>query len=284
MISITPVRIDLGQGAFVQRALPMDAMEAIGPFVFFDHIGPVPHKTGDEIQVRAHPHIGLATITYLFSGELVHRDSLGNKQVIVPGEVNWMTAGSGIAHSERSQMPQKGSALEGIQIWVGLPKDKQEMAPSFQHYPADAVPTVRQDRATWHVVAGGMFGQTSPVKTVSRLFYAQGQLKEGYAACLPMDATDQWGLYLVRGQVQVEDQVVKANHLLTGQGESQLHLKSSTDAHVIFFGGPPFPEKRHKWWNFVSTSKDRIEQAKQDWRKGLFAKVVDEGEEIPLPE
>jgi redox-sensitive bicupin YhaK (pirin superfamily) len=258
----------------------------VGPFIFFDHFGPAEFRAGNGLDVRPHPHIGLATVTYLFDGEIMHRDSLGTAAAIRPGEVNWMTAGSGIVHSERTG-PEKraaGGPIHGLQMWVGLPAAKEEMAPGFAHHKIDEFPLVRDDGTFVRVVVGSLYGATSPVPTLHETIFANGLLRAG--STLPLDADhEERALYLVDGTVDIAGDKFEAGRLLVFKPGDRVTIKAATDAHFVIVGGAPMDGPRHIWWNFVSSRKERIEQAKAEWTAGHFGKVPgDEIEFIPLPE
>ena len=269
-------------GLTVGRILPYVRRRMVGPFIFFDVMGPAVLEPGQGMDVRPHPHIGLATVTYLFDGEIVHRDSLGCTQPIRPGEINWMTAGRGIAHSERMSevVRAQGSRLHGIQLWVALPEEHEERAPSFDHYDAEVIPDFEVDGARVRLLAGSAFGQTSPVVTYSPLVYAEMWVEAGNA--IPLTNDEELALYLVSGSVLADGVRYDANRMLVL--DSPTRLEAATASHVMLLGGAPLG-KRHIWWNFVSSSRERIELAKRDWLEGRFAKVVgDEIEFVPLPD
>ena len=280
---ILPRTRDLG-GFEVRRVLPAAERRMVGPFVFFDQMGPVEFPAGRGIDVRPHPHIGLATVTYLFAGSIVHRDSLGSVQSIAPGDVNWMTAGCGIVHSERSdaELRQRPQRLSGIQIWVALPERDEETMPAFTHYPAATLPLIEGEGKSVRVVAGSFFGAASPVKTHSALFYAAATLVAG--ASLPLAAEhEERAAYLLDGTVEIAGQSYAAGRLLVFAPGQALTIRATTPTHVLLFGGEPLEGPRHVWWNFVSSRQDRIEQAKAEWQHGKFSAVPGETEFIPLP-
>ncbi len=277
---ISPQSRSLGDGFVVARVLPNKEHRHLGPFVFFDHFGPLTYAPGKGMQVRPHPHIGLATVTYLFEGEIHHRDTIGSDQTISPGAINWMIAGSGIAHSERTALPDNGGRLHGIQLWVALPKADEECAPSFRHY--DNLPALQRDGVAIRVLAGTAYGVTSPVQTASPLFYVEAELSAGARLALPAGYEER-GAYVVQGAVQVDEQPLAPQSLALFSEDAELF--SPTGAHVLLLGGAPFPEQRYIWWNFVSSSKERITRAAEDWRDGRFGKIPgDETEFIPLPD
>jgi redox-sensitive bicupin YhaK (pirin superfamily) len=281
---IVPRPRDLG-GFEVRRVLPSAERQSVGPFVFFDQMGPAELAPGAGIDVRPHPHIGLATVTYLFAGTIVHRDSLGSVQFIEPGEVNWMTAGRGIVHSERSdnELRKHRQTLYGIQIWVALPKQHEETDPDFTHYAAESLPRIERDGKTVRVVAGSLFGKKSPVKTFSKLFYGDAACQPG--AFLSLDNEHQErAIYLVEGSVEIAGQAFEPGRLLVFSSGDEVTVKATSAARLLLFGGEPLDGPRHLWWNFVSSSRERIEQAKADWKAGCFAPVRGDPEFIPLPE
>jgi redox-sensitive bicupin YhaK (pirin superfamily) len=276
---------DLG-GFTVGRVLPSAARKLIGPFIFFDHMGPAAFPPGRGIDVRPHPHIGLATVTYLFEGEIVHRDSLGSHQTIRPGDVNWMTAGRGITHSERNGTGsrQAGSRLDGLQLWVALPLSHEETNPEFHHHPARDLPAVNIAGTRVRVLAGSAFGETSPVKTLSPLFYVDAAMPAGSELPLPNEHEER-AAYVVSGSVECGNERAERGRMLVFTPRAAATLRAVSDARLALIGGAPIDGERHIFWNFVSSSRARIEQAKRDWRQGRFAKVPgDEQEFIPLPE
>ena len=283
---IPPVR-DLGDGFQVRRALPSRQRRMVGPFIFLDQMGPTDLVAGHGLDVRPHPHIGLSTVTYLFDGEILHRDSLGEVQPIRPGAVNWMTAGRGIVHSERSapEVRAAGGPLYGIQSWVALPTAHEETAPSFVHHGAETLPFVQDADMRARVIAGSLFGVTSPVKTLSDMIYAEVQLAP--SARLRIDAEHvERAVYIVTGGVRVagQDGVFEAAQLVIFRPDTEIVLTAVGETRLMLLGGEPFAEKRYIYWNFVSSSAERIKQAKQDWRERRFASVPGETEFIPLPD
>ncbi len=276
---------DLG-GFTVGRILPSAARKLIGPFIFFDHMGPAAFPPGRGIDVRPHPHIGLATVTYLFEGEIVHRDSLGSHQPIRPGDVNWMTAGRGITHSERTGTGprQAGSRLDGLQLWVALPLSHEETNPEFHHHPARDLPAVNIAGTRVRVLAGSAFGETSPVRTLSPLFYADAAMPAGSELPLPNEHEER-AAYVASGRVECGNETAERGRMLVFTPGAAAGLRAVSDARVALIGGAPIDGERHIFWNFVSSSQARIEQAKRDWRQGRFPKVPgDEQEFIPLPD
>ena len=281
---IVPRARDLG-GFEVRRALPSASRQMVGPFIFFDQMGPAEFLLGAGIDVRPHPHIGLATVTYLIDGEIIHRDSLGTLQAIRPGEVNWMTAGRGIAHSERTapEARKGGARLFGIQTWVALPKYAEETPPAFAHHGMAELPLVEDQGTTVRLVLGSLYGRSSPVRTFTEMFYADATLDAG--ARLPLDAShEERAVYVVGGTVEIAGDRFGEAQLLVFRPGDRITIQAVTPARLILLGGEPMDGPRHIWWNFVSSSKDRIEQAKADWRTGRFTPVPDESEFIPLPE
>jgi redox-sensitive bicupin YhaK (pirin superfamily) len=279
---------EIVDGFKVRRALPSAKKRMVGPFVFLDQMGPEVFRANRGLDLAPHPHIGLATVTYLFEGELMHRDGLGNKQPIRPGEVNWMTAGSGIAHSERTpaDMRLSGSELFGIQSWVALPKRFEESTPSFVHYGADKLPIVEAEGKRVRLITGTLYGLQSPVETRSDMFYADVTLVQTARLQVPVQYEER-AAYIVEGSVELlpDNGTYDAGQLLVFKPKSEIVLRAhgSSAARMILLGGEPLDGARHIWWNFVSSSKERIEQAKQDWTMGRFAPVPEETEFIPLP-
>lgn len=282
---VVPRSSDLG-GFEVKRALPSAQRRSVGAFVFLDEMGPALFPANAGMDVRPHPHIGLETVTYLYEGGIVHRDGVGHVQLISPGEVNWMTAGRGIVHSERSSPESRNGPqrLFGLQTWVALPRQHEETDPGFTHYGLDAQPVVEGEGVRAQVVAGTLFGQTSKVKTLSPLFYGDVQMQAG--ARLDLDAQyEERAAYLVQGQVEVDGVVFEPGRLIVFKPGCPVTLKALTAARFAVLGGEPLDGPRFIWWNFVSSSKDRIEQAKDEWTRTRFDQVVpgDESEFIPLP-
>ncbi len=279
---IEPQQKDLG-GFGVRRLLPSAKRQAVGPFVFLDHFGPATFPEGRGIDVRPHPHIGLATVTYLFAGELVHRDSLGHVQAIQPGAVNLMTAGRGIVHSERSGADRAvTSTLHGLQSWLALPAENEEMPPAFMHYPETSLPVLHLNGATVKVIIGTAYGKTSPVTAYSPLCYLEIRLPQGRDVTLP-DNCPESAVYVVSGAVGIDGCTFGDGLMTVARAERAVRLRAVSDSHVMVIGGEPLGE-RHLWWNFVSSSKQRIEAAKEDWREGRFGSIPGETEFIPLPE
>lgn len=281
---IVPRARDIG-GFEVRRALPSAQRQMVGPFIFFDQMGPAEFLTGQGIDVRPHPHIGLATLTYLLEGEILHRDSLGTLQPIRPGEVNLMTAGQGIVHSERTaaELRQQENRLFGLQSWIALPQDQEEIAPAFSHHKRDTLPIIAGDGAQVRLVVGELYGERSPVPSFSPMFYADAQLDAG--AKLPLDADhEDRGLYIVAGEIAIGQERYGAGQLLVLRPGVPVMISATQASRVMLMGGATLEGPRYIWWNFVSSRKERIEQAKQDWQAGHFSAVPGDGEFIPLPE
>ena len=276
---------DLG-GFTVRRVLPSSARQLVGPFIFFDHMGPVEFKPGHGIDVRPHPHINLATVTYLFEGEIVHRDSLGSHQPIRPGDINWMTAGRGIVHSERTgdDHRARGSRMHGIQLWVALPKAFEETEPEFYHHPVTTLPELHENEVSIRVLAGAAYGAKSPVRTFSPLFYVEAILPPGGELPLPPEHEER-AAYVAEGVVTCGAERAEPGRMFIFTKGTQPILRAESQARVLLLGGAALDGERHIWWNFVSSSPERIEQGKRDWKEGRFPKVPgDEIEFIPLPE
>ena len=280
---------DLVEGFKVRRALPSRQRRMVGPFIFLDQMGPEVLRAGKGLDVAPHPHIGLATVTYLFTGELLHRDSLGVVQPIRPGEVNWMTAGRGIAHSERTpqEMRALSSALFGIQSWIAFPTRHEEIEPAFAHHGADELPIIEGEDKHVRLICGSLYGARSPVQTFSEMFYADITLKENARLPVPIEHEER-AAYVVEGSIGLlaEGETFDAGQLLIFRPGEEIVLSAAapTSARLMLLGGEPLDGKRHIWWNFVSSSRERIEQAKEDWKEGRFSPVPEEAEMIPLPE
>jgi redox-sensitive bicupin YhaK (pirin superfamily) len=282
---IVPRSHDLG-GFQVRRALPAIGQRMVGPFIFFDQMGPAEFHLGEGLDVRPHPHIGLSTVTYLFDGEIMHRDSLGTALAIKPGAVNLMTAGRGIVHSERTGMEARatGPKLYGIQAWLALPKTHEETAPEFKHHGAQELPRIVEGGKRISLIMGSAYGQTSPVKFPWDALYAEAVLSPG--AILPLDPDyDERAIYIVSGKVDIAGDEFGAGQLLVFKPGDRISILAIDQSRVMIVGGEPMDGPRNIWWNFVSSSKERIEQAKHEWKTGRFDTVPgDEAEFIPLPE
>jgi len=274
---------DLG-GFEVRRILPYGGGRMVGPFIFLDHMGPVSFAAGHGIDVRPHPHICLATVTYLYDGEIEHRDSLGVVQTIKPGDVNWMTAGKGIVHSERTgaALRAAGHRLHGLQSWVALPMTDEEAEPSFHHHRVADLPARSASGVALRVIAGEAFGMKSPVRVFSKMFYVDAKLDAGAAVEVPAGYAER-AAYVVEGSIEIEGQRFGEGTLVIfGEGQAA-SLRAKDRARVALLGGDPLEGARHIWWNFVASTPERIERAKADWKAGNFAKVPGETEFIPLP-
>ena len=281
---VEPRPRDLG-GFTVRRVLPQIARRSVGPFVFFDHMGPVNFAPGNGIDVRPHPHIGLATVTYLFDGEIMHRDSLGTVQPIAPGDVNWMVAGSGIAHSERTrpELRASGARLHGIQSWVALPQAHEETEASFVHHAQESLPVLQQTGARLRIIAGAAYGLTSPVAVFSPTLYVDADLQADARIELPAQHEER-AAYVASGRLRIEDREFGEGQMIMFHPGVAAQLQALTASRVMLLGGAKLAGERHLWWNFVSSSKARIEQAKRDWKEGRFGQVPGETEFTPLPE
>lgn len=284
-IVVEPASKDLG-GFRVRRALPSIQKRMVGPFVFLDHLGPARFEAGSGIDVRPHPHIGLATVTYLLDGSIFHRDTLGSAQDIVPGDVNWMTAGRGIAHSERSsaQSRRAGRLMTGVQSWIALPRIFEETNPAFFHHAGASLPELSDTGIKLRVIAGNAYGETSPVRVFSGTLYVDAMLDAGASLPLPSDHAER-SLYILEGSVEIAGEEFAEGRLLIFRPGDHIGIRAVTSARFIIVGGEPMDGDRHIWWNFVSSSKERIEQAKADWKAGKFGTVPgDDREFIPLPD
>ena len=285
MVIVPPTK-DLGDGFTVRRALPSPQRRMVGPFIFFDQMGPVTLTSGHGLDVRPHPHIGLATVTYLFDGEIMHRDSVGSVQAIRPGEVNWMTAGSGIVHSERTrpEVRASGGDLFGLQTWIALPTAHEETAPAFAHHKAHEIPKAEAGGVALTVVAGSSDGLRSPVATFSDMVYVDIVMAPGTRYQVATDHLER-AVYVITGAIEVVGQTggFATGELVVLKPGAEIVLQAFGATRLMLVGGEPFPDPRHIEWNFVSSSKDRIEQAKADWRARRFAEVPEESEFIPLP-
>ena len=284
-LMVIPNAKDIG-GFQVRRALPTAKRRLVGPFIFFDRMGPAILRAGQALDVRPHPHIGLSTVTYLFDGKIRHRDSLGTEMVIQPGDVNLMTAGRGIVHSERTPEELRGApmSISGLQTWLALPDGKEEVAPVFENTAALRLPEIDAEGVSGRVVIGDFQGMRSPVRAHSDTLYADLRLAPGASVKIPADAEER-AIYTLEGEVAISGDVFPAERLLVFRPGDEIVVSSQGGAHFILFGGASLGSQRYIWWNFVSSSKERIEQAKQEWKTGRFDIVPgDEEEFIPLPE
>jgi redox-sensitive bicupin YhaK (pirin superfamily) len=280
---LLPHEKDLG-GFSVRRLLPSAKRRMVGPWVFFDHMGPADFPPGQGITVRPHPHINLATVTYLFEGEILHRDSLGSLQPIVPGDINLMVAGRGIVHSERERPEITATAhrQHGLQLWLALPEADEEIEPAFHHYPSGDIPTRTIDDVRVRVMMGSAYGVTSPVRTFADTLYVDAQLNTGQRLAMP-NASER-ALYVVSGELRLGSMILPEHSMVILSAASNVSVEADTDSRIVLIGGKPLVE-RFIDWNFVSGRKERIEQARADWREGRFPKVPgDEEEFIPLPD
>jgi len=278
---------DLG-GFGVRRVLPAGRLQTVGPFIFFDHMGPATFSGGGGVvDVRPHPHIGLATVTYLFAGEFMHRDSLGTAQLIRPGDVNWMVAGRGIVHSERTPPEARGAlggaSIHGIQTWIALPQEYEEIAPSFEHHPAATLPEFQASGVTMRLIAGSAYGRQAPTSVFSPMFYLAVELEPDATLELPDEHAER-AVYVVEGEVEAAGETHTVGRMPLFEEGAPAVLRARAWSRVMLLGGAPADGPRHIWWNFVSSSAERIERAKADWRDGRFAEVPGDDERIPLPE
>lgn len=272
-------------GLAIRRVLPLARRRSVGPFVFLDHIGPTDFPPGAGFDVPPHPHIGLATVTYLFSGEILHRDSLGYKQAIRPGDVNWMVAGSGIVHSERTRaaIRSAGQHLHGLQCWLALPQTLAECDPTFSHFPASQLPEMERPGVRLRLILGSALGLRSPVPVASPTFYLVAECSAGADLPVPADHAERAG-YIVSGEVEADGQIFGAGALLVVKPGADLQLKIHAAGRVALFGGDPLDGPRLMWWNFVAASRERLARAREDWSAGRFPPIPGEGAGVPLPE
>jgi redox-sensitive bicupin YhaK (pirin superfamily) len=277
---------DLGDGFAVRRVLPSIKRRMVGPFTFFDHFGPVAMPAGRGMDVRPHPHIGLATVTYLFEGEIVHRDNLGSVQEIMPGDVNWMTAGGGIVHSERTSpvLRQTGFRMHGIQTWVALPMADEEAAPAFEHIEMARLPAWQEGGASLRLIVGTYKGYVSPTRHFSPIFYIAAEMPVGASFAVSPEHGER-AVYVADGDIRIGERILAVGDMaVLSSGASAEIVAGAGGAKIMLCGGAPLDGPRHIWWNFVSSSKERIEQAKADWREGRFAGVPGDTDFIPLPD
>ncbi len=273
-------------GFSVRRVLPAVGHPTVGPFIFFDHLGPVEFAPGHGMDVRPHPHIGLATITYLLEGELVHRDTLGTVQTVRPGDVNWMVAGRGVAHSERSspEVRARGSRSHGLQAWVALPREREDMAPVFEHHPRHTLPLIEQPGVSLRVLAGSAYGQTAPTGVLSPTLYVHATMTDDATLAVD-DSHAERAAYVIDGELECDGRTFGAAVMIVFRAAASATLRARSATNVILVGGGSLDGPREIWWNFVASSEDRIEAAKIAWRADQFGTVFgDEDERIPLPD
>jgi hypothetical protein len=267
--------------------LPSGGLQTVGPFIFFDHMGPAVFVPGAGVDVRPHPHIGLATVTYLYAGEFMHRDSLGTAQLIRPGDVNWMVAGSGIVHSERTppevRHASEGAPIHGIQTWIALPRDSEEVVPAFEHHPAATLPEIDRPGVRLRLIAGEAYGRRAPTSVYSPMFYVDAVFEAGASLELPAEYAER-AVYVAEGEVVAGDARYVVGQMAVFAPDVAVSIAAPTGSRVMLLGGAPLDGPRYVWWNFVSSSRERIEQAKTDWRERRFAPVPGDDERIPLPE
>ncbi len=269
----------------VGRLLPFRGRRMVGPFIFIDHMGPAAMGPNDNMDIGPHPHIGLSTLTYLFEGHVTHRDTIGSNVEINPGEVNWMTAGKGIVHSERTpeHLRQAAKTLHGLQIWVALPKALEQMEPEFFHFEKDEIPTWEKGGASFKLIAGAAFGRKSPVPVYSPLFLLEIKTREKKTIDISKDLFGEVGLYILEGKVENEGNIHEPKRILVAKDSSLCHFEMHENTTVYVFGGEPFPETRHIYWNFVSSDPQLIEKAKTDWQEQNFHVIKGETDIVPLP-
>lgn len=282
---LIPSTQSLGDGLNVRRALPSVRRRMVGPFIFFDHFGPATFRNGRGMDVRPHPHIGIATLTYLFEGEILHRDSLGSVQPIRPGEVNWMTAGGGIVHSERTPTERRidGESLYGIQCWLALPRAREETSPTFVHHAESEMPVVEGEGLYARVLAGEIFGARSPLAAFTETIYAEVRAEVNTTFDLPVKPAER-ALYTVEGEILVGDRRCGAGELVVLRSGTDVTVQATKRSRLMLFGGEPMDGPRHLWWNLVSSRPELIAAAKSDWKAGRFPRVPGETEFIPLPD
>ncbi|MGH8764910.1 MAG: pirin family protein [Burkholderiales bacterium] len=282
---LKPHERDLGGGLIVSRVLPGFPQQMVGPFIFFDQMGPQTVAPEQNVDVRPHPHIGLATVTWLFEGEMIHRDSLGVVQPIAPGDVNWMNAGGGIVHSERGDPGLRKSArrMFGIQSWVALPEAKETAAPTFSHHPAASLPRIRMPGVDMRLIAGEAFGEQAPTPVASRTMYLAVEMEPGARLTLPAEHEER-GVYLVQGDILVDGAPLPERNLAFVSSNKTIQIQAKTSSRVMLLGGDRMDGRRFIWWNFVASSKERIDEAKLRWQERRFAGVPGDTEFIPLPD
>lgn len=284
LMEIAPRLISLG-GSTVHRLIPYAKKRMVGPFIFFDYFPATDFAAGEGMDVRPHPHIGLSTLSYLLEGEVLHHDSLGNKQLLTPGDVNWMTAGIGISHSERTPpalrpLPHR---LHLLQFWVALPLDQEDSPPHFTHHAQESIPHFKVDDIDVALIAGSAFGKKSPVEVFSPLFFLDVRMKKGQIFNFDPEGQES-AFFIIQGRLSVGDKEITTDDFVVLATNSSLQVIAKEDTHLVLLGGEPLPEPRHIYWNYVSSSKEKIERAKQAWRDGSFPQVPGEPDIIPLPE
>jgi len=270
----------------VGRLIPFRKKRMVGPFIFIDHMGPATIKPGSYMDVDQHPHIGLSTLTYLFEGEIQHQDSIGSNQTIKPGSVNWMTAGKGVTHTERTPASlRQGQSfnVHGYQIWVALPKEKEDMEPSFHHMDASSLPVWKEGTATFRLVAGKGFGKESPLPVYSDLFMIEIETTDVHDLQINGQLSGEIGFCIVEGSIEACGQVIEKGNMLVSKTEDACKLQIAPDSRLLLFGGQPFPEERHIFWNFVSSDKAKIEAAKELWKNHGFPQVPGDETYVPIP-
>ena len=270
----------------VGRLIPFRKKRMVGPFIFIDHMGPSDIGNGKFLDVDQHPHIGLSTLTYMLSGEIMHRDSIGTEQLITPGSVNWMSAGSGVTHTERTPTHLRNGELmrmHGYQIWVALPKELEEMAPEFHHIEADALPRWQDSSATFTLVAGEGFGRKSPVPVHSPLFMVEVKTEDAYDLTVDGNLSGEIGICIVDGGISACGNSIGKGNMLVSKIDGQCNIQVDKDTHLLLFGGQPFSEERFIYWNFVSSSKAKLESAKDRWQNKQFPKVPGDDTYVPMP-
>jgi len=270
----------------VGRLIPFRKKRMVGPFIFIDHMGPSKVGPGKYMDIDQHPHIGLSTLTYLFEGEIHHRDSIGSDQIVKPGSVNWMTAGKGVTHTERtpeSHRDGRSFNMHGYQVWVALPKEKEMMEPEFHHLDVSDLPQWEEDGASFRLVAGKGYGKTSPLPVHSELFMIEIQTTKDFDLEIKGELKGEIGFCIVEGEINACDQVVEKGNMLVSKTEDSCTLHIKKNSLILLFGGEPFPEERYIYWNFVSSAKETLEKAKEDWKNKVFPKVPNDDTYIPLP-
>lgn len=285
LMEIPPRLVSLG-GPQVHRLMPYKSKRMVGPFIFFDYFPATDFALNEGLTVRPHPHIGLSTLSYLLEGQVLHHDSEGNKQLLTPGDVNWMTAGRGISHSERTPAEILGvpHRLHLMQFWIALPLSHEDQAPTFTHHPKESIPSFKVGNAEVSLIAGAAFGNKSPVEVFSPLFFMDVRLKAGEVFEFAPETNHEMAFYIISGELQIDDKFIIPDDFVVLHRDSQLKVVAKVDTHFVVLGGEPFAEERHIFWNYVSSSKEKIELAKKAWRDGSFPQVPGEPDIIPLPE